>query len=99
MASESTESSFKLQDRTAVITGPCNSMNQAIAMKFTMMGANVALIDRNVERTQRFATQLMDTREVYEKYGRAVAIQADLSKQHHIQDAVGRAAECKAPRF
>jgi 2-hydroxycyclohexanecarboxyl-CoA dehydrogenase len=93
MPIENTETSFKLQDRTAVITGPCNSINQSIAMKFTTMGANVALVDRNIERTQRFAGQLMDAREVHEKYGRAVAIQADLSKQHHIQDAVGRVAE------
>lgn len=93
MPIENTESSFKLQDRTAVVTGPCNTTNQAIAMKLTQMGANVALIDRNVEKMQRFATQLMDMREVQERYGRAVAIQADLSKLHHVQDAITRAAE------
>lgn len=93
MAIESVETSFKLQDRTAILTGPCNSYNQSIALKFTQMGANIALIDRNVERTQRFAEQLMDAREVHEKYGRATAIQADLSKPHHVQDAISRAAE------
>ncbi len=89
----STEMSFKLQDRTALITGPCNSFNQAIAMKFTQMGANVALLDRNIEKMQRFASQLTDAREINERYGRAVAIQADLSKPHHVQDAISRAAE------
>ncbi|MES2963346.1 MAG: SDR family oxidoreductase [Bdellovibrionota bacterium] len=93
MPIESTESSFKLQDRTALITGPCNSFNQAIAMKFTQMGANVALLDRNIEKMQRFASQLTDAREINERYGRAVAIQADLSKPHHVQDAISRAAE------
>lgn len=93
MPIENTESSFKLQDRTAILTGPCNSVNQAIAMKFTQMGANVALVDRNIEKTQRFASQLMDAREVQERFGRAVAIQADLSKLHHVQDAIARAAE------
>ncbi len=90
---ESSENGFKLQDRTAVLTGPCNSTNQAIAMKLTQLGVNLALVDRNIEKLQRFADQLMDAREVQDRYGRAVAIQADLSKSHHIQDAVSRAAE------
>lgn len=90
---ESTEGSFKLQDRTAILTGPCTTFNQAIALRLTQLGANVALIDRNIEKTQRFASQLMDAREVHERYGRAVAIQADLSKPHHVQDAITRAAE------
>lgn len=93
MPIESTETSFKLQDRTAILTGPCNSFNQAIALKFTQLGANVALIDRNIEKMERFANQLMDAREIHERYGRAVAIQADLSKLHHVQDAISKAAE------
>jgi NAD(P)-dependent dehydrogenase (short-subunit alcohol dehydrogenase family) len=90
---EHSESSFKLQDRTALLTGPCNTTNQAIAMKLTGMGVNVALVDRNIEKSQRFATQLMDQREAHERFGRAIAVQADLSKAHHIQDAIGKAAE------
>ena len=91
MASD--DSNFKLQDRTAILTGPCNTTNQAIAMKLTQMGVNIALLDRNIEKSKRFADQLMDGREVQERYGRAVAVQADLSKQHHVQDAISRAAE------
>jgi 2-hydroxycyclohexanecarboxyl-CoA dehydrogenase len=93
MPIESTESSFKLQDRTALITGPCNSFNQAIAVKLTQLGTNVALVDRNVERSQRFAGQLTDAREINERYGRAIAVQADLSKAHHVQDAISKSAE------
>ena len=93
MPIESTESSFKLQDRTALITGPCNSFNQAIAVKLTQLGTNVALVDRNIEKSQRFAAQLSDAREINERYGRAVAVQADLSKPHHVQDAISRSAE------
>lgn len=87
------ESSFKLQDRTAILTGPCTTYNQAIAQRFTQLGANVALVDRNIEKTARFAAQLMDQREVNERYGRAHAIQADLSKSHHVQDAITKVAE------
>jgi 2-hydroxycyclohexanecarboxyl-CoA dehydrogenase len=93
MPIENTEMSFKLHDRTALITGPCNTMTQAIAMKFTQMGANVALIDRNIDKMQRFAAQLTDAREINERYGRAIAISADLAKSHHTQDAISRAAE------
>lgn len=93
MSDRNSESSFKLQDRTAVLTGPCNSTNQAIALKLTQLGVNIALVDRNIERTQRFATQLSDSREINERFGRAIAVQADLSKAHHIQDAIGRTAE------
>lgn len=93
MPIESTENSFKLQDRTALITGPCNSFNMAIAVKLTQLGANVALVDRNIDRSQRFAAQLTDSREINERYGRAAAIQADLSKPHHVQDAISRSAE------
>lgn len=93
MPIESTEMSFKLQDRTAILTGPCNSYNQAIAQKFTQLGANVAMIDSNINTTQRFAAQLMDAREVHERNGRAAAIQADLSKSNQVLDAITRGAE------
>ncbi|HVK61702.1 MAG TPA: SDR family oxidoreductase, partial [Bdellovibrionales bacterium] len=93
MPIESTEASFKLQDRTALLCGPCNTVNQSIAVKLTQLGCNVAMLDRNTERTQRFADQLMDAREINEKYGRAIAVLADLSKLHHVQDAVSRSAE------
>ncbi len=87
------ESELKLQDRTAIITGAMTSYNQAIAMKFTQLGGNVALLDRNNEKAQRFADSLMDAREINERFGRATAVNADLSKPHHVQDAITRAAE------
>jgi NAD(P)-dependent dehydrogenase (short-subunit alcohol dehydrogenase family) len=87
------DASFKLSERTALLTGPCTTINQAIASKLTSLGCNVALVDRNIEKSSRFAEQLMNEREVNERNGRAVAIQADLSKSHHVQDAASRAAE------
>lgn len=90
---EAMDASFKLSERTALITGPCTTINQAIATKLTSLGCNVALIDRNIEKASRFAEQLVNAREINERFGRAVAIQADLSKSHHVQDAASRAAE------
>jgi 3-oxoacyl-[acyl-carrier protein] reductase len=94
MPIESTEQSFKLQDRTALIFGPCNSTTQSIALKMTQMGANVVLMDHTIEKMKRFAEQLMDAREINERYGRAHSVPADLSSQQRIQDTVSRAAEC-----
>lgn len=90
---EAMDASFKLSERTALLTGPCSTINQSIATKLTSLGCNVALIDRNIDRSQRFAEQLMNAREINERFGRAVAIQADLSKSHHVQDAASKAAE------
>lgn len=90
---EPIDASFKLSERTALLTGPCTTVNQAIATKLTSLGCNVALVDRNIEKSSRFAEQLMNAREINERFGRAVAIQADLSKAHHVQDAASRAAE------
>ena len=43
---EGSESSFKLQDRTAILTGPCTTYNQAIAQRLTQLGTYVVMIDR-----------------------------------------------------
>jgi 3-oxoacyl-[acyl-carrier protein] reductase len=93
MAIESVETSFKLQDRTAILTGPCNTYNQAIAIKLTQLGTNVAFVDKNIDRAQRFAQQLMDTREINERFGRAFAIAADPAAPNGVKDGVTRAAE------
>ena len=93
MPIENTEATFKLQDRTAVLVGSATPVNIAIASKFTQLGANVAMVDRNIDALQRFASQIMDMREINERYGRAFAIQADFSKPHGAQDAISRSAE------
>jgi len=87
------DSGFKLNDRNALLSGPVSSVNQSIARKLTELGCNVALLDRNVEKASRFADQLNSAREINEKFGRAVAIQADLSKAHHVSASISKAAE------
>ncbi len=84
---------FKLSDRSVFLTGPLSTFNQAIARTITQMGANVALVDRNVSSAERFANQLSDEREINERFGKAIAIEADLTKPHHVQDAIAKTAE------
>lgn len=93
MAFELPESNFKLQDRTALLTGPCDSLHQAIAMKFTQLGANVSWVSPNIDKTQRFVQQLIDAREVNDRFGRAHAIASDLSTTEEIQSSITKAAE------
>jgi 2-hydroxycyclohexanecarboxyl-CoA dehydrogenase len=93
MPIESTEATFKLQDRTALMTGPCHTIHQAIALKLTQLGANVCFIDQNVDQLQRFSQQLMDAREINERYGRAHAVQVDLTKIEKVHDGISKAAE------
>lgn len=85
--------SFRLRDRTALLTGPCGATNQAIASKLTQLGCDVALVHHDVERARRFAEQLMNAREVQERFGRAIAIQASVGNPAQAQDAITRAAE------
>lgn len=85
--------SFKLEDRTAILTGPWSSFNQAIATKLTQLGCDVAMIHHDVDRLRRVADQLMDVREVQERYGRAVAIPSSVGTAAQAQDAITRAAE------
>lgn len=84
---------FKLQERTALIVGPCTTTTQAIAMTLTGYGCSVVMIDSNADQHVRFAERLMDAREVNPKAGRATAVSIDLKSPAGPKEAVGRAAE------
>lgn len=82
-----------LRDRTCVLVGPLTSIFQHLAMGLTQMGADVAFIDKDTKVAQRFANQIMDSREVNEKFGRAAALQFDVTVPEQARDAISRAAE------
>ncbi len=90
---ELVENSFRLQDRTAIITGECESINQAIGRKLTQLGTDVAFLNTNIDRAQKYCEQLMNNHEVNDKYGKAVAIKTDFSKISNYQDAISKVAE------
>src|SRR4051812_5527619 len=84
---------FKLQERTALLVGPCTSTIQSIAMTLTSYGCSVAMVDSNADAHARFAERLMDAREINPKAGRAAAFSIDLRTVNGPKDAVGKAAE------
>lgn len=87
------ENILKLSEKTVLLTGPNTSIGRAIAVKLAELGAHVALVDSNDTKTQKLAEQIMDQREVHSHYGRACAVTADLTKGHHVQEAVATAAQ------
>ena len=87
------ENSFRLQDRTAIITGDCESINQAIGRKLTQLGTDVAFLNANIDRAQKYCEQLMNNHEVNDKYGKAIAIKTDFSKISNYQDSISKVAE------
>lgn len=90
---ELVENSFRLQDRTAIITGEADSINQALGRKLTQLGTDVAFVHTNTDRAQKFCEQLMNNYEINDKFGKAIAIKVDLAKPANFQDAISRVAE------
>lgn len=84
---------LKLNDRTVLLTGGTTAIGHGIAMGLADLGANIAILDKNVDKAQRLAEQINDAREVHSYKGRGAAIEADLSKPHHAREAVSRVAE------
>jgi 3-oxoacyl-[acyl-carrier protein] reductase len=87
------ENSFRLQDRTAIITGEVDSINQALGRKLTQLGTDVAFIHTTTDRAQKFCEQLMNNYEVNDKFGKAIAIKIDLAKPANFQDSISKVAE------
>src|SRR4051794_512687 len=89
----SIQNPLKLGERTVLITGATTSMGHGITNALSELGANVAILDKNLEKAQRLVDQINDAREVHSHRGRAVAIGADLAKPHHAREAVSRVVE------
>ncbi len=87
------DNTFGLSEKTVLLTGTSSSVGRAIALRLSEAGANVALVDKNEERTNRLVNEIMDQRETRDSYGRAAAIVSDVSKSHHVKEAVSNVAQ------
>ncbi|MGE3974301.1 MAG: SDR family NAD(P)-dependent oxidoreductase [Bdellovibrionales bacterium] len=87
------DTSIRLNDRTALVTGATTSYGRAIALRLSEYGANVALADTNAKTGERLAEEIMNQREVHEKRGRAVFLGLPNLENKNIEDLAGRAAE------
>lgn len=69
---------MRLFGKIAVVTGAGNGLGKAIALEFAKQGATVIAVNRNAVNGQQTAS------EIIEKGGRAIAIQADISKVEEV---------------
>jgi len=84
---------YQLRERVVLIAGPLTTTTQSLMMGLTEQGADVALLDENANKAEKFCNQLMDQREVKAKHGRAIAIQTDLTNPKQIKEHVGQVAQ------
>jgi NAD(P)-dependent dehydrogenase (short-subunit alcohol dehydrogenase family) len=78
---------MRLQNRTALITGGAQGIGRAIALRFAQEGARIAVADLQEDRAIAVA------REIEATGGKALALQADVSKDDDAQRIVARTVE------
>lgn len=79
---------MQLAGKAAVVTGASSGIGQAIAIAFGKEGAAVAV---NFARDAEGADSTV--KEIEDSGGKAIALQADVSKEDDVKNLVGRAVE------
>jgi len=77
---------MKREGRKAVITGGGRGIGRAYVERFLAEGAQVAILDLDIENAEKTATELADR-------GSVVAIKTDVSDEAAVQEAIDTAAE------
>jgi 3-oxoacyl-[acyl-carrier protein] reductase len=84
---------LNLRERTVVILGPLGPTLQNLVMGLTQNGADVALVDAEADKMQKFCTAVSDQREVNPKNGRAGVFPVQWDQPGSLKDALGKAAQ------
>jgi gluconate 5-dehydrogenase len=71
---------FGLKDRVAIVTGASKGLGEAMSLALAQAGANVVMVSRNLEESQRVAT------EVASKTGRqTLALRGDVTERADVE--------------
>ena len=77
-----------MEQKTAIVTGGANGIGKAIARAYAKQGANVVIIDRDIQNGEAFAAQLQSDG------FQAIFVAADVRKvddiERFVQEAAGR---------
>jgi NAD(P)-dependent dehydrogenase (short-subunit alcohol dehydrogenase family) len=73
---------FRLNGRTALITGGAQGIGRAYAHGLSDAGAKVALVDLNVEKAEEVAQEIADRK------GEAIVVRADVTDEASVEKAV-----------
>jgi 2-hydroxycyclohexanecarboxyl-CoA dehydrogenase len=87
------ESSLRLNDKTIVLAGPFGLLVQNLITQLTEFGSDVAVLTDDFKSAQRVCQNIMDMREVSEKYGRAAAIEVNFHDEKQSRSGLSRSAE------
>lgn len=83
---------FLLRERTVIVAGPVTNTVQNLIMQLVQNGADVAIVNESANQYQKFADQMMDQREVNEKFGRCAVFETKIIDLKSAQDVVGKVA-------
>ena len=79
-----------LDGKVAFVTGAAGGMGRAHALHLASLGADIAIVDKDLavgKRRAEYAAESVE-QEVREIGRRAISVEADLSKRASAQDAV-----------
>ncbi len=75
---------FRLDGKTAIVTGGGSGIGQAIALVFARQGANVYILDLDVEGGKNTASKII------EEGGQATAISCDVSSLESVKESISK---------
>ncbi len=82
-----------LNDKTVVLVGPFGQLQQNLITRITEHGSDVAVITDDVKSAQRVCQNIMDMREVSEKFGRAAALELSVADAKSTENTFSQSAE------
>lgn len=87
------DSLYRLQDKTILLTGPFNSITQALLRTMTELGADVAFVNAEARLAGKYCDGVNEAREIHPDFGRAVHFALPLKEPGDVKEALGRLTE------